>query len=273
MDQLSVLRLYESTRLPFTGQCESTRMPDIAIIDSTANLIKIIQSCKNANKESKRLVRELSYVRGLLTTLKDTVEDEEKPDDDSTGPGLLLSGDDGLIHQFQQLLDLLDLQIRGPSCEKGFKRVKHVLEWPYKESETTKLIEAVERYKGLFGLTLEDSHIRLSKSMSADLAGISRIVKDVLQETKQSSQELQRVQIELHEFRKEGKETHWRVDRLIENSEKSSQLLQNVQMEVNQFSVEGERTRQGIETLTQNAGGQYSLYYELFALSFEMPAS
>jgi hypothetical protein len=52
--------------------------------------------------------------------------------------------------QLQELLDRLDCRVTGLSQTSGFRRLKLVAEWPFKEAETLKLIDAVERFKGIF---------------------------------------------------------------------------------------------------------------------------
>lgn len=116
----------------------------LTIVESLAHVTKSHLSCKNAPKESKRLVRELSYIRDLLTTLKENIQEQESSNTSWSSTLLLLSDRNGFLHQFQKLVAQLDQRIGGPSREHGFSKLKRALEWPFKETETRKLMETIE---------------------------------------------------------------------------------------------------------------------------------
>lgn len=116
----------------------------LTVVESLAYATKTIRACKNTPKESQRLVRELSYVRGLLTTLQETVEEQEASNPIWSKTVLLLQDPNGLLHQFQELLDQLNSRIAGPSTTKGFQKFKNTLKWPFKEPETLEIIDMVE---------------------------------------------------------------------------------------------------------------------------------
>jgi uncharacterized protein with von Willebrand factor type A (vWA) domain len=141
----------------------------LTIVQTIAYVAKYIRSCKNAPQESQLLVRELSYVRGLLTNLKETIDEQESSHDTGSSTATLLDDENGLLPQFKQLLDVLDLRIGGPSQEKGFTKVTQALKWPFKESETLRILNTVERYKRLFELALNNNHIRLSNAIRDDV--------------------------------------------------------------------------------------------------------
>ncbi|KAF2116888.1 hypothetical protein BDV96DRAFT_37679 [Lophiotrema nucula] len=162
----------------------------LTIIDSVGRVTKLVLSCKNATNESRRLVQELSHVRGLLTTLEETTLIHQDNNDEWSSAILDFGADDGVLHQFKQLLDLLELGIGAPSQKKGFKRLKSVLQWPYKENETFKLINAVERYKTLFGLALGDNHIRLSRVIKENMEMLKVELETVRDSVQQHSERL-----------------------------------------------------------------------------------
>lgn len=49
----------------------------LTIVETIACVTKAVRSCKNAPKESQRLVYELSYLRGILDTLKERSKSNE----------------------------------------------------------------------------------------------------------------------------------------------------------------------------------------------------
>jgi hypothetical protein len=145
----------------------------LTIVNSVARVIRTIQSCHNATKEANQLVDELIYVRGLLDTLKDTIAEQERSDGTWSLTKSILGSEDGLFHQFQQLLDLLEITIGNTAESKGFKKLKCAAKWPYKEPEAMKLISSVERYKSLFGLALQNKHLQLSQALCDSIAAFS----------------------------------------------------------------------------------------------------
>ena len=165
----------------------------LTIVETIAYITKYIRSCKHAPQESQHLVRELSYVRGLLITLQETIDEQESSDDTWSSTGVLLNDGNGLLPQFQQLLDVLDLRIGGPSREKGLKKLTHALRWPFKESETLKLLNTVERYKSLFELALENNHIHLSKAIHNDVKHLSATVQEMKDELSLYSQDMKAI--------------------------------------------------------------------------------
>jgi len=169
----------------------------LTVIEAIATVTKLVLACKSATKESRRLVRELSYIRGLLATLEETVKDHETSNDTRASTLLLLNDNNGLLHQFEELLDLLQSRIYQPSDESGLKRLKSALQWPFKEHEALKLIAAVERYKSLIELALENNHIHLSKAIREDVANLSGLMEDCLQQLAKGNQELGEMHNEL----------------------------------------------------------------------------
>jgi hypothetical protein len=167
----------------------------LTVVEAIAYVTKYIRSCKHAPQESQHLVRELSYVRGLLITLRETIDEQEGSNDTWSSTGVLLNNDNGLLPQLQQLLDVLDLRIGGPSREKGLIKLTHALKWPFKESETLKLLNTVERYKGLFELALDNNHIRLSKAIHDDIKHLSATVKEIRDGLSSYSQDVKTLDI------------------------------------------------------------------------------
>lgn len=163
----------------------------LTVIESVAHVAKDILSCRNASNESRRLVKELSHVRGVLTTLKETID--ENRSESWSSVLLLLNNQDGPILQLQELVKQLDCRVTGPSQESGLRKAKIVLQWPFREAETLKLIDAVERLKGIFELALECSHIRLSKAIASNVEDIGKDIEHIKQELRSSSQKLDSV--------------------------------------------------------------------------------
>jgi len=167
----------------------------MTIVEAIAYVTKFIRSCKHAPQESQHLVRELSYVRGLLITLQETIDEQESSNKTWSSTGVLLNDGNGLLPHFQQLLDALDLRIGGPSRKKGLTKFTHSVKWPFKESETLKLLNTVERYKGLFELALDNNHIRLSKAIHDNVKHLSTTVQEMKDELSSYSQDVKALDV------------------------------------------------------------------------------
>jgi hypothetical protein len=163
----------------------------LTILSAVDRVIRCVQSCKNASIEKNRLIQEFSYVRGLLETLKTTLQDADPIDYTWTATVAELNHQDGLIHQFQQLLDLIDISLGKPSQSKGLKKLRVSVQWPYKEAETMKLVATVERYKNLFGLALQNSHISLAHAIRKSAASLHTDVRDVMDSVARSTRHLE----------------------------------------------------------------------------------
>jgi hypothetical protein len=186
----------------------------LTIVETIAYVAKYIRSCKHAPQESQLLVRELSYVRGLLTTLKETIDEQERSNDTWYSTATLLTDGNGLLPQFQQLLDVLDVRIGGPSREKGFKKASQTLKWPFKESETLRVLNTVERYKGLFELALNNNHIRLSKAVHDDVKQLSGVVQEMRDELRLNSLDTKALHISSQHVQQEVVKSTQQLQRL-----------------------------------------------------------
>lgn len=153
----------------------------LTLIEAVSRVVRILQSCKYFSVEMKRLVEELSHLRGLLETLQDTINDATL-DAEHWGPTIEALGTRrGPINCVQDILDILERDIVAKSKARGLTKIRHTLKWPYEESETLRLIQVIERYKGLFGLALHNDHVALTRSVREDIKGLKSDLGDLRQ--------------------------------------------------------------------------------------------
>ncbi|KAF2727900.1 hypothetical protein EJ04DRAFT_569961 [Polyplosphaeria fusca] len=162
----------------------------ITIIESTARITKLIISCTNAIDESRILMRELGQVRGLLETLKETIEAHEVSNETWSSTILHLQ-DDGIFQQYKQLLDVVEIGLTATSHGQGFRWLKACMTWPYKEAETLKLVSAMERYKFTFGIALGNNQIRLSKAIQDNIKAFSTDFDHIKNKLQRNAEQLQ----------------------------------------------------------------------------------
>jgi hypothetical protein len=163
----------------------------LTIVETLAHVTKTIQSCKNAAKESQRLVIELSFIRGLLQAFEDTIEQQGISNANWSVTLNLLDGQNGPLQQFHDFLSHLDARITGISQSKGLVKAKKALEWPFREADTIKVIHAIERYKSLFALALSNDHIALSKAMHVELKSLRTEIIGLQDKFTESAQSLE----------------------------------------------------------------------------------
>lgn len=116
----------------------------------TRRSFKYVKGVKNSKKEVEKLIAEVMHLFGVLNQLKLVACRFE---DEQFEPTMQ-------IHHIQSCYDLLEkikfrLDEADPSNGCSVKKaLKKQLTWPFSHPETTELIEAVERHKGILGLAL-----------------------------------------------------------------------------------------------------------------------
>lgn len=96
---------------------------------------------KDASDESKRLILEISTVRGLLLTLKDVIADDS----------ILLKY---LFHQIESLLKSLSSKV-GIGSQQSAHKLSKILRWPLQKEEAKEILCLLDRQKVLLILALQ----------------------------------------------------------------------------------------------------------------------
>ena len=106
--------------------------------------------------------------------LKDRVEDDE--DQWATSMGVFI-GPEGPLQQFKVTLELLVSKIA--SSQSKISHVVQAVKWPFDKDDVNKFLSALERYKSLFSLAMQNDHIKLSQEMHQKLNQISHTLEDM----------------------------------------------------------------------------------------------
>lgn len=155
----------------------------IAVLQLTTTVTKYLREVKDAPAECKRLVIELSSLRGILDTLKDSLNDAS----DVTWVRSLreICSDGGPLSRLEislvQIQSVLEQQLNATS---GAQRIKNALVWPFKRKDIDKLIVSIEQQKTLLSLALNNDHLALTQivhedtqAMRADIARVELAIR------------------------------------------------------------------------------------------------
>ena len=153
-----------------------------ALLGLSASVIKYVRSIKGASSERQCLLRELSHLRGILSTLQEHADDISEGDDDAqwASTARCLSANDGPIKQFRELLEMLltKLETTGRT-----KKIIGAIAWPFVRDEVNQILESLERFKTYFALSLEQDHIALSKCIRKEVSDIRGLLVDLQSST------------------------------------------------------------------------------------------
>jgi len=152
----------------------------VTVVQLARSVLGYIRGVKDASRDCKQLVVEISCIRGILDTLKMTVEEEEACGKAWSATIWLLNDPGGPLQQLKQALEELACQLQAAvATTTGFKKVVKTLRWPLNESEIRKLLATIERLKSLLALALHDDHIALSKAILDSARAIQHQVAEL----------------------------------------------------------------------------------------------
>jgi len=123
----------------------------VALLELTRKVITYVKQTKDAPTDRTRVLQEASSLTGLLSTLKDFVEDC-----DSQDPWLRatssLTAPDGPFQQYKLLLETVVARV-VPS--HGSRRLGQVLSWMLNKEEVAHLLSQIGRVKSLIHIALQ----------------------------------------------------------------------------------------------------------------------
>jgi hypothetical protein len=126
-----------------------------ALLRLTTGIVSYAKQTKDAPRERAMVLREASSLMGLLSTLKDLIDEC-----DSQDPWLRatsgLATPDGTLEHCKLALEQLAPKI-VPS--HGLRKVGQVLPWMLSKEEADRLLSQIERVKTLVSIALEVDHM------------------------------------------------------------------------------------------------------------------
>ena len=124
----------------------------IALLQVSGTVVKYLSGLKDASDEIRRLILEISTLRGLLLAIKEIIAE------DSVLLDLLSQHDEGLFGQIEYSLNALATKLGISSKQSGHRLVK-VLRWPLQKDDVKETLLLLDRQKALLTLTLQHDQL------------------------------------------------------------------------------------------------------------------
>lgn len=181
----------------------------IAVLELAKSTAEYLRSVKDASKQCKSLLVEISSIRGILTELNETIssaeDDNDSNDDHDTqdqhtwsSTFTILQESDGPLKILQEALEELDSQVRKTASATGIKKLKKSLLWPLNKDQTNDLLQIIERQKSLLALALENDHFLMSQNIQKEIVTTRKKLQSTFEEVQKISKGL--TQLEMRHY-------------------------------------------------------------------------
>lgn len=152
-----------------------------AVLQLSSTVLKYLIGVKHASGDRRGLIREISSIRGILSTLSEIVDDARVSGETWSATAQSLADPGGPLEVLTTTLQQLSAALQESASATGIKKAASSLQWPFKHSEVEKVIGIIERQKSTLSLALENNHVALSREIRSnteairgDIAGLSR---------------------------------------------------------------------------------------------------
>jgi hypothetical protein len=126
-----------------------------ALLKLTKDVILFIKEAKDASDERKKFVRETASLSGMLNTLVDFVNEEDKHDSWLYAISDLIARG-GPFDQYCLALQLLKTKLTPTS---GVRKLGQTIVWKHVKEDIHQLLLQIERLKTLVGIALDVDHM------------------------------------------------------------------------------------------------------------------
>jgi hypothetical protein len=144
-----------------------------ASVITVLELAKAVQSyllaVKDAPKECKKLLLDISYIHGLLDILHGTMIEVDNAAD-WAGTTRVLARSDSPIANIKALLEPLEAKLKKQAGRSGVAKFTGYIIWPLSKSQTEAVLQAVKRQQDLLMIALDNDHLLLSTKIKSDIA-------------------------------------------------------------------------------------------------------
>ena len=123
-----------------------------ALLQLTGTVVIYLHDVKNAPDDMRKLLVEISSIRGLLSGLQDLAT----LDDTWVNTMKMLDGSNGPLSQFRHTLESLAAKLKPVV---GYAKIGRSLAWPFQKGEIKEMLGAMDRQKELFALALHMDHM------------------------------------------------------------------------------------------------------------------
>lgn len=123
-----------------------------ALLQLTGTVVRYLNDVKGASDDMRKLLVEISSIRGLLFGL----EDLATLDETWVNTIKALDSPNGPLLQFRHTLESLAMRLKPMA---GLARIGKSLAWPFQKGEIKAMLHLLERQKTLFALALQMDHM------------------------------------------------------------------------------------------------------------------
>ena len=124
----------------------------VALLQLSTTVVKYLSDVKNAPDDHRRLMVEVIYIKGLLSTLQDLAQ----PGETWMETVQSLNAPNGPLELCSSLWKHLDERLRPVI---GLNKARKILAWPFQKEEMKDILCRIERLKTIFGLALQNDHL------------------------------------------------------------------------------------------------------------------
>jgi hypothetical protein len=128
----------------------------IALLELTKKVIIYAKQTKDAPTDRTRVLQEASSLTGLLSTLKDFIEDCDDSEDPWLHATSSLTAQNGPLHQYRLTLESIVAKL---TPIRGHGRVGQALAWVLNKEEVARLLSQIERVKSFVQVALQIDHM------------------------------------------------------------------------------------------------------------------
>ena len=162
----------------------------ISLVQTTQQVLAYLRDVKDAPKECRRLIAEISSVRAIATVLEETLREAQDAGDSSWAvASKVLDRDDGPVKTLNATLTKIETFLQKQVSGGKVKQFRKSLLWPSKREDAEGHLYTIERQKSLLTLALENDHLRLSMAIQDDTKAVRIDVAEV-KDTVNGSQDI-----------------------------------------------------------------------------------
>jgi hypothetical protein len=159
-------------------------MAEVGIAASIVTLLQLagsalshLREVKDAPRECKTMITEVSIIRGILGTIEEMVADAN--DDTWAASMMTLDDKDGLFDLTRDTLKELQTTLDRASSSRMFKLVPKRIIWPYTKKDAQALLARLGRQKSLLTLALQSDHIQLSREVKTEVLSMRKEISSL----------------------------------------------------------------------------------------------
>jgi hypothetical protein len=127
----------------------------ITLLELTKKIIIYAKQTKDAPADRTRVLQEASSLTGLLSTLKDFIEDCDDSEDPWLHATSSLTAQDGPLHQCRLTLESIVAKL---TSIRGHGKIGQALAWVFSKEEVARLLAQIERVKSFVQIALQIDH-------------------------------------------------------------------------------------------------------------------